>query len=325
VSSATESTEPPHVVVVGSVNHDVVNETARIPAAGETVLALRSRRNVGGKGSNQAVAAARAGARVSLAAPVGELDPHADRLRRTLADYRVDVRGVRTVPGRFTGAAYITVARGENQIVVDPGANLMWDDLDADLPTVATAAVTVAQLETPTVVAQRLSEVAERLVLNAAPASPLPDDLLARCDPLVVNEHELAVVAGRSPGRTASVSAVLDHQRLLRARGVPSVVTTLGEQGAVWSDGTGSAHQPTIAVSVVDTTGAGDVFTGYLAARLASGDRLVAAVRHATAAGTLAVTRAGTHAASPTPIEVGDALTRLPEARMATEAERSAL
>ncbi len=309
---------PPDVLVVGSVNHDVVTEVERIPAPGETVRARAARRNLGGKGSNQAVAAARAGARTSLVARVGEID--ADALRTEIAAYGVDVQGVRPVRDRTTGAAYITVADGENQIVVDPGANLAWDDDGHTLAAAASVAVTLTQLETPLEVAMRLARVARRLVLNAAPAAQLPRSLLVYCDPLVVNEHELGIVAGPTGRPVTEDGLVLHLMDRLFDLGVPSVVTTLGARGVVWRDDTGGGHQPPLSVKAVDSTGAGDAFTGFLAARLALGDPLAEAVRPATVAGALAVTRVGTHAACPSGRQVADAMTRLPPGRALTSA-----
>lgn len=286
-------------MVIGSVNQDIVSEVDRLPGPGETVLAHASRNNLGGKGSNQAVAAARAGARVQMIARVGAADEA--RLREELRDLGVAAEGVRGVPGLRTGTAYITVAAGENQIVVDPAANSRWEGtgLETELP--AAADVVVAQLEIPVAVVAWAAGRARRLVLNAAPAVAVPRELLERADPLVVNEFELAMIDG---GGAATPDEGLRRARELCLGGVPAVVVTLGAAGSVWARRTGgdaveSGYQAAPQVDSVDSTGAGDCYVGALATALAEGQSLAAAVVFATAAAALAVQRTGTHAAYP--------------------------
>ncbi|GAA4475759.1 ribokinase [Rhodococcus olei] len=288
-------TGAPRVTVLGSVNMDLVTTTAHLPAPGETVLGTGFRTGSGGKGANQAVAAARAGAQVVFLGAVGD-DAFAPALRRGLVEAGVDVALLRTVPGP-SGVAAITVDRaGENSIVVVGGANRTVDALtDAERAAVVDADVLLCQLELPVTVVAEAIAVAHRsgtvTVLNAAPAQPLPDTLLTEVDVLVVNETE---------------AAQLGEHALTRAG---NVVTTLGRRGARRRGPDGTAlHVPAPAVTVVDTTGAGDAFTGTLAACWHRGPEI--AVRRAVAAGSLATTRPGA-ATAPTASEVDTLLTRL--------------
>ncbi|MFQ6330859.1 ribokinase [Nocardia sp. CWNU-33] len=308
------------VVVLGSVNQDIVCEVERLPRPGETVLALRARTNLGGKGSNQAVAAAQAGGRVEFIARIGrDADPG---LRKSLRDYAVGLATLREVEDARTGTAYITVADGENQIVVDSGANFCWEpepELDTlnEVELLRSADVVVVQLEVPLRVVAWAARHARRLVLNAAPATVLPDELLLRCHPLVVNESELSALTG-STARTPEQAFHL--ARSLCLRGVASVVATLGATGSVWAHRcdvppVAGGYQAAPQVNSVDSTGAGDAFVGALATALADGRQLGAAVAYATAAGALAVQTPGTHASYPTADQIRTALATIPAAR----------
>lgn len=283
---------PPLVVVVGSVNADHVVVADAFPAPGETIPGRTARVTLGGKGANQAVAAASGGARAALVARVGD-DPEGERARAGLLARGVDARGVLPVPGAETGTAWITVAAGDNTIIVVPGANHRWPaEGDPTGGAAATADVVVAQLEIPPDVVRRAATACRcRFVLNAAPAAELPDDLVSRCDVLIVNEHEQAVVSG-VPG--ADPEAVRKAHAELRARGAGAVVTTLGGAGAILTDTDGTSTAiPAIPTVVADTTGAGDAFVGVFAARLAAGDSLLDAARLGTAAGSVAARTAG--------------------------------
>lgn len=293
------------VVVLGSVNLDVVTEVAALPTPGETVTASRVRRNVGGKGANQAVAARLLGADVVFVARVGD-DPDSERLRDGLAAAGLGVEAVRTVEGWAAGTAYIAVAGAENTIVVDPGANHAWPDgLGPDATTVASAAVLVLQQEVPDEVnelavaatsAPGTARGAARVLLNAAPSRPVPPEVLERCDPLVVNVHELADQVRDLPVDPTDVVAAMTS---LIERGARSVVTTLGSDGAAWATtapGTGiaSGRVDAVPVDAVDSTGAGDAFVGALAAELAVGVPLAEAVAWASAAASASVRAPGT-------------------------------
>lgn len=280
------------VVVVGSANLDLIASLEAIPAPGETVLARDVEQRPGGKGLNQAVAAARAGVPTTLVAAVGD-DDAGGVLLGAADDSGVDTALVRREPGA-SGTAWIMVGRdGENAIVVTSAANATLTALtEAERAAVTGATVVVAQLETPL---STISEVAQAVeggqgvfVLNAAPARDLPDDLLRRVDVLVVNEGEAAALSG--------VDALLER--------VGAVVVTLGAQGALVADRHGRREVPGVRADVVDTTGAGDTFTGYLAAALASGASLDDAVARAVVAGAIAVERPGAVPSIPTAQEV---------------------
>lgn len=303
------------VVVVGSVNMDVVARVPHIPAPGETLLATDTSRGGGGKGANQAVAAARAGgARTAFVGAVGD-DGDGAALRAALAQDGIDLDGLVTVDAP-TGAALISVADdGENAIVVIPGANGAFFDLDpAQRSLVGSADVVLAQLEIP-VATVRIAAAARRegavVVLNAAPSGALADEssaaaLLPEIDVLVVNEHELLEVAGLDE-REAAIAALASR--------VPVLVVTLGAHGSVVVVDGARETVAAFRAEPVDTTGAGDTFCGVFAARLAArprADRLdirtiVDAARAGSAAAALTVGRAGAQAAVPTSLEV-DAL-----------------
>jgi ribokinase len=299
----------PGVTVVGSANADLVLPVRRLPLPGETVLAGGRRISPGGKGLNQAVAVARAGCRTQFVAALGD-DTEGAALREALAGEDITV-AVRTSDAP-TGLAVVMVDdTGENSIVVVPGANAELRDLTSEeLAIITDSTVLLLQLEIPlptVAAAARLAkEVGRTVVLNAAPAAVLDDALLSCVDVLVVNEGEaraLVAPAGASiaTGDDRGLDDVLDA--LLTK--VPAVVVTLGAAGAVLGGRGGSRHsEPGRQVTVVDTTGAGDTFTGYLAAALAEGAAMPVAMRLATAAAALCVQRPGAVPAVPRRDEV---------------------
>ncbi|MER6784064.1 ribokinase [Streptomyces sp. NPDC000658] len=287
----------PLVLVIGSVNIDHVVVTDAFPTPGQTILGRTAHVTLGGKGANQAVAAASSGeVRTAMLARVGD-DVEADRARAGLVARGVDVHGVITVSDAETGTAWITVAPGDNAIIVVPGANFRWPSEDDPTGGAgAEAAVVLAQLEIPLDVVQRAAAACRgRFLLNAAPAAELPDELISLCDVLIVNEHEQAALAGQSDAEQArEPAAVREAHAALRGRGAKAVITTLGGSGAIVTDTDGTTTAlPAIPADVVDTTGAGDAFTGVFAARLAAGDSLLEAARLGIAAGSLAVRTPG--------------------------------
>jgi ribokinase len=291
------------LLVVGSANADLVVGVDRRPGAGETVLGSDLVVHPGGKGANQAVAAAKLGARTALLARVGD-DGHGALLRDSMESAGVDPSGV-LVGGAPTGVALITVdPSGDNSIVVSPGANgrLTPDDVRAAGELFAGARVVSTLLEIPLeTVAEVARSVAEgaRLVLNPSPPAPLPDEVLAVCDPLIVNEHEARVVLGaRTEGEPE------DWARDLLALGPRSVVITLGSEGALVADASGSSRVASVKVKATDTTGAGDAFTAALAWRLGTGESLAGAAAYAARVGAAAVTKEGAQASYPTAEEV---------------------
>jgi ribokinase len=283
------------VVVLGSANLDLVYAVPSIPAPGETVLASGQARHPGGKGLNQAVAASRAGASTAFLGALGD-DAAAEILLAALVESDVDVEGVRRVSGP-SGSALIAVDdTGENAIVVASGANATMESLlDAEQSAIAAARVLVMQLEIPLSAVAAAAAGARAadtvVVLNAAPARALDPELLRGIDVLVVNEHERAVL--RPDGWSGGSDT--NHQGAK-----PIVVTTLGARGAHWSGPEGAGEVAAPPANVVDTTGAGDTFTGGLAAGLASGLPMATAVERAVVAATISVETEGAVPSIPT-------------------------
>jgi ribokinase len=286
----------PGVIVVGSVNVDLVMRLPALPSPGETVIGGELSYGLGGKGCNAAVAAARLGADTALIGRVGR-DEYGEDAIRQLRDAGVRVDGV----GRSdhpTGVAAVLADRsGENLIAVASGANAHLDasQVEAWLTSLtATGAAVLANLEVPTAAALRAAQAASArgwpFILDPAPARELPDELLALCDVITPNRHELAVLA---------VDAAA-----LRSRGATAVVVTEGALGASVDTPDGHWRQPAMAVDAVDSTGAGDAFAAALAVGLAGGDDLARAVQRATAAGALATRGVGAQASLPTAAEV---------------------
>jgi ribokinase len=284
------------VVVVGSINEDVMLQLGRRIRPGETVTAQRVERRPGGKGANQAAAAAAAGAGVAMLGAVGD-DPAGARMLEDLRRRGVNTESVATVAGVSTGTAYVTVTSdGENTIVLDPGANEFVGAaaVEAAWPALPPARVLLSLLEIPlagVAAAVRLAvNSGMRPVVTLAPAQPVPGELLRGLDPLLVNEHEAAFLleAGSLGGQ------VMDAARELLRLGPKSAVVTAGAAGAAVADGVGARLLPAVPVpEVADTTGAGDAFAGALAAALAGGADLDAAVVAGLRAGAGAVQRIG--------------------------------
>lgn len=286
------------VVVVGSANTDLIVRSPALPGAGETVLGHPLLTAYGGKGANQAVAAARAGARVRFVAKAGD-DDAGRRYLAHLGDLGIEVSGG-TEAGMPSGTALIAVDRhGQNQISVAPGANERLRP--ADLPSPAElhgASVLATQIETPLDTVEealrRGREAGVTTILNAAPARPLPERFASLVDVLVVNEGEALLLAGNPEG------GVDEAMLALASLGYPALVTTLGPRGIAYRSGERPGHLPGIKVKVRDATGSGDTFVGYLAAALARGRALPEALAEANAAAALSVTREGAQPAIPT-------------------------
>jgi ribokinase len=300
------------LLVVGSANADLVIGVDRRPAAGETVIGSELAVHPGGKGANQAVAAARLGARTALLARVGD-DAHGRLLLDSQRAAGVDTAAV-LVGGAPTGVALITVdPSGENSIVVSPGANarLTPGDIRAAGALLGSAPVVSLQLEVPLDTVAEVVRLAAgagtRVVLNPSPPASVPADVTAACDPLVVNEHEARFLLHGHPAAEDETDPATWASALL-ARGPRSVVVTLGARGALAAERYGSSVRsvlvPSPPVEAVDTTGAGDAFTAALAWRLGAGDDLETATRFAVRVGTAAVTRTGAQSSFPTAEEL---------------------
>ncbi|WP_318241349.1 ribokinase [Cellulomonas avistercoris] len=297
------------VVVVGSVNADLVVQVQARPRPGETVRGGPLAVGPGGKGANQAVAAAVVGAEVTLVGAVGD-DTHADVALRGLRRAGVDLTEVDVAPGATGTAVVVVTPDGENSIVVSPGANgtVQPGRAAAAVDRAPAGAVVVLQLELPAATVEAAVRQAAarglRVVVNAAPAAALSPAVLAACDPLVVNGSEAAVLLGQDAVGDPAAAA-----RALLALGPRSVVVTLGAEGAVHAS-QGSEKVRTVTpprVAVVDTTGAGDAFVGALCAALADGLDLGDAVGLATLVGALAVQRPGAQSSYPDAAEIAEA------------------
>lgn len=286
----------PHIAVLGSANMDLVAYVAEAPRRGETVTGREFRTAPGGKGANQAVAAARAGATVTLIGAVGT-DAHGSTIRSCLEHSGVDTDLLRTVETP-TGTAHIVVDdEGGNAIVVIPGANGTVTALGpGDEGLIASADALLLQLEVPLegviAAARAARRHGVRTVLTPAPAQPLPPELFAAVDLLLPNEHEAAALTGIADDPRAAAGALLSQ--------VPEVVITLGSRGSLYAArGTEPITVPAQQVTAVDTTGAGDTFAGTLAVALAEGNSPPDALRWATSAAALAVQRPGASSSMP--------------------------
>jgi ribokinase len=306
-ANAKAGVRAPSIVVVGSSNTDMIIRLERIPRPGETILGGEFLRAAGGKGANQAVGAARAGGDVTLIARIGR-DVFGDEALAGWKRDGIDVRHVVRDRAAPSGVALIFVAKdGENSIAVASGANagLAPADIKKSAKVIRSAAMLVMQLETPAETVEAAAEMAAnagvRVILNPAPARPLPDALLERVSILTPNETEAELLTGI---KVTDAAAAEKACASLRARGVRTVIVTLGHRGAFLADIDGQQLIPGFKVNAVDTTAAGDIFNGALAVALAEGKPLHAAVRFASAAAALSVTRLGAQPSAPRRREV---------------------
>lgn len=293
------------IVVVGSINLDLVAQAPCIPVAGETITGMNFQTFFGGKGANQAVAAARLGAKVSMIGQLGS-DAFASQLRSGLQQAGVDTTAVETVPGSSGVALISTDRNGENSIIVVPGANAYVSPafLERNLELIRSAAIVLAQLEIPLETISRLAKLTTQhqvpLMLDPAPARALPESLLRSVDWLTPNETETVALLGGDefslPEKAASI---------LLKRGVRNVILKLGARGCCVATADGG-HKliPGYKVNAIDTTGAGDAFNAAFAVSLSRGADVFDCASWATAVAALSVTRRGAQASMPTSAEV---------------------
>lgn len=290
------------IAVMGSVNMDLMLRCSHLPQAGETVLGRDFAQHPGGKGANQAVAAARMGGDVRFIGCVGD-DAFGREARAGLQAAGVDLVHLHTVPATATGIAMVTIDdQGENCIALAPGANqaLSIAHIDQAEAEIAASAMLVCQFEVPLETVMRAKQLAYRhhvpFLLNPAPAQALPLAAFAGTAILVANSVEAAMLSGMP---VASVGQAIEASEFLRSNGIASVVITLGKDGVVLASQTGVAHFPAFKVDAVDTTGAGDTFVGALSVALVSEMAMGEAVQLAQRAAAFSVTRRGGQASMP--------------------------
>jgi ribokinase len=290
------------LTIVGSFNTDLSVRTPRMPAGGETILGGPFKSGPGGKGANQAVAAVRLGADVTMVVKLGK-DIFGDLAAQNLAREAIHCDYVLRTDATHTGVAFIIVDdTGENMIIVAAGANDQLTPADVDLArkAIETADLVLLQLEVPIETVEYATRLAHeagvKVLLNPAPGRLLNADLLRRVDVLTPNETEASLITGMSVSSLSEADAAGKH---LIAEGVGAVVVTMGANGALVVTPDGAQHVPGRQVDVVDTTGAGDAFSGSLAVALSEGKQLVEAARFANVAAALQVTKYGTAPAMP--------------------------
>lgn len=297
----------PRVTVVGSLHMDLSVKVKSIPCIGETVLGKDFKMSPGGKGANQAVAAAKLGADVTMIGRVGA-DVFGEELIRNAKKNRIDIKHIVTDEEAFTGLALIMVdEEGNNIIAVASGADMRCcrEDVDRALKVIKSSDALLTQLETPLPVVEyavdKASEAGVKVILNPAPAQELSDELVRKVYALTPNEKEAQMLSGIEVRDLGSAKIVAEK---IFKKGVKNVILTLGEKGAIIATRGRTAHIEGIKVNVVDTTGAGDAFCGALAVAVSSGKRLEEAVSYANCAGALATTKIGAQEALPTKLEL---------------------
>ena len=305
--------DEPGIVVLGGINMDLVTYSERFPSPGETVVGRRFLTYAGGKGANQAVAAARMGGRTSMVGRVGD-DLFGPQLLEGLRDVGIDVSGVAVAQGETSGIAVISIdGSAQNQIVQVLGANATCGAAQADAvgTALANASVLMLQLEVPIEVSLAAARTAKALgatvILDPGPVRPFPEELLTLSDVITPNETEAEALVGFNVDSPNAATRAADA---LLARGAAAAVVKLGAQGACYATSTLSGFQPAFPVEAVDTVAAGDAFNGALAVSLAEGMPLPDAVRRASAAGALAVMTTGAQDSMPARAAVEALLSR---------------
>ena len=297
----------PNVWVAGSINMDIVATAARYPKIGETVPGTEIAFYLGGKGANQAVSAAKLGAPTFLIGKVGT-DAFGRDLRNFFAAEKVDLTFVRDTAAAPTGTALITVADGNNAIVVVPGANALLSERDVIEPALAKGDVLVSQFEIPiptiTAFFSRAQAAGATTILNPAPAIDFDRDLLEFVDVLILNETELGKIVGTEIHEDDPHSRIIEAARALRKREGQTITVTLGRRGALAWVHEAALAIPGEVVECLDSTGAGDCFVGAVAARTVLGAPIEHALRYANVAASICVQRRGAGPSMPTGAEV---------------------
>ncbi|MGN0003874.1 MAG: ribokinase [Sphingobacterium composti] len=296
-----------NIIVVGSINTDMIVSTDRFPNPGETVLAHQFNMVLGGKGANQAVSAARLGAHVTLAARVGN-DVFGSKAIETLKAEQIDVSMISIDEKFASGVALISVdSKAENTIVVSPGANnnLLFDEMNSFENIINENSIAVFQLEIPVDTIIKVCEFAKakgaKVILNPAPARELPPSLLANVDIITPNQTEAKLLSGIT---VVNEESALDAARIIHQLGPQIVIITMGAAGSFIYTGSESVLVPSYVVNATDTTAAGDVYNGALAVSLSQDKSIFEAVEYATAAAAISVTRFGAQDSAPTSEEV---------------------
>ncbi len=295
-----------NILVIGSSNTDLISKVERFPAAGETIQGKFFMQAMGGKGANQALAALRAGGNVRFATCVGD-DRNGLGALQYYQNEGLDVSLARQIPDAPSGTAVILVNdAGENVIVINPGANAMFSpSMAAELePAIAEAAVVMLQMEIPSETVDAICRTAfdrqTRVILNVAPARKISEDLIRRVHTIIVNETEIEAICGC---RIADVGEVGIIGKLFEM-GPHTAILTLGKAGSIVKTQGETIRMSAYAVETVDSTAAGDTFCGALAAQLANGNTIIDAIRFATAAAALSVTRMGAQPSIPLEKEI---------------------
>lgn len=289
------------ITVIGSINMDLVVNTPRIPILGETILGSGFMTCPGGKGANQAVAAARLGGNVHMIGCVGN-DTFGKELLKNLSDNKVCTSEVKTIEGAPSGIAMITVKDGDNFIIVDPGAGtfLSPEVIEKSEDLIGNSSIILIQLEIPMDTVETAIRLARKhgvkVLLDPAPAQKLSDEFLSMIDIIKPNEGECELITGLPVKSFEDASKAINY---LRSKGIPQVIITLGAKGVVYNSGSEIKQVSAAKVNVVDTTAAGDSFSGGLAVALAMGKGIDEAVKFANTVGTLTVTKKGAQASLP--------------------------
>ncbi|WP_044480385.1 ribokinase [Paenibacillus antibioticophila] len=309
-------TQGPNIVVIGSINMDIVIETPFLPEKGETIMGSEMRLLPGGKGANQAVAAARLGMDTSFIGAVGK-DRFGEQMLQELNQHSI-VQSLTVMPEEKTGVASIWIHDQDNRIVVVPGANgkITWPDIEARKSYIDRADVVLLQLEIPPDTVVECIKYAygkgKKVILNPAPAHPLPEEIYPLLYTLTPNRQELSILAGAPEILTANDFTVL-HMAMQKMidKGLPSIMVTLGADGVVYMNASGHTfHIPGMKMDVTDTTGAGDCFNAALAVSVARGWSMKQAAEYAVAASALAVTKFGAQNGMPEAAEVEQLMER---------------